>query len=177
MLHFYKAEIIDAENITKLVNSAYRGDASRKGWTTEADILEGLRTTTQDVANVIKRADAFVLIGVLNDEVVACMRCESCLLAGRKAAHFGMIAVKPSLQNKGHGKLLIKAAEAIAMREWRVVGFYLTVISIRHELIEFYERLGFQKTGEFKDFPNNPEMWQPKIENLNLLYMAKLVGA
>ena len=72
---------------------------------------------------------------------------------------------------------MIKAAEAIAMREWRVVGFYLTVISIRHELIEFYERLGFQKTGEFKDFPNNPEMWQPKIENLNLLYMAKLVGA
>lgn len=177
MLHFYKAELVDAEAITKLVNSAYRGDASRKGWTTEADLLDGLRTTTQDVAKIIKRDDAFMLIGVLKDEIVACMVCEWQALAGKNAAHFGMIAVKPTLQNKGYGKLLMKAAEAIAMREWRVVGFYLTVISIRHELIEFYERLGFKKTGEFKDFPQNHEMWQPKVPDLNLLYMAKLVGA
>lgn len=177
MLHFYKAELVDADAIAKLVNSAYRGDASRKGWTTEADLLDGLRTTTQDVAKIIKRHDAFVLIGVLKDEVVACMCCEWQNLAGNNAAHFGMIAVKPALQNKGYGKLLLKAAEAMTLREWRVVGFYLTVISTRHELIDFYERLGFKKTGEFKDFPHNPEMWQPKVENLNLLYMAKLVGA
>ena len=176
MLHFYKAEVVDAEKISKLVNSAYRGEASRKGWTTEADLLDGLRTTTQDVAKIIKRDDAFVLIGVLKDEIVACMACEWQALAGKNAAHFGMIAVKPSLQNKGYGKLLLQAAEAMTLREWRVVGFYLTVISIRQELIEFYERLGFKKTGEFKDFPNNPEMWQPKVDNLNLLYMAKLVG-
>jgi ribosomal protein S18 acetylase RimI-like enzyme len=176
MLHFYKAELVDADAIAKLVNSAYRGDASRKGWTTEADILDGLRTSTQDVAKIIKRDDAFMLIGVLKDEVVACMSCEHCVLAGHNAAQFGMIAVKPTLQNKGYGKLLMQAAEAMTMREWRVVGFYLTVISIRHELIEFYERLGFKKTGEFKDFPQNPAMWQPKVADLNLLYMAKLVG-
>lgn len=177
MLHFYKAELVDAQNIVALVNSAYRGEASRKGWTTEASLLDGLRTTTQEVATIIKRGDAFVLIGVLKDEIVACMACEWQTLAGKNAAHFGMIAVKPTLQNKGYGKLLLQAAEAMTLREWRVAGFYLTVISIRHELIEFYERLGFKKTGEFKDFPQNPDMWQPKVENLNLLYMAKLVGS
>jgi len=51
----------------------------------------------------------------------------------------------------------------------------MTVISIRHELIAFYEKLGYQRTGEFKDFPVKPELWQPKVEGLNLQYLAKLI--
>ena len=67
MLHFHKAELVDAQDIAALINSAYRGESSRAGWTTEADILDGLRTTTQEVASMIKREDAFVLVGVLRD--------------------------------------------------------------------------------------------------------------
>ena len=88
-----------------------------------------------------------------------------------------MIAVKPTLQNKGHGTTMIQAAEAMTAREWRVVGFHMAVISIRHELIDFYERLGYQRTGEFIDFPVKPDLWQPKLEGLNLEYLAKLVEA
>ena len=175
MLHFYKAELVDAESVAQLINSAYRGETSRQGWTTEADILDGLRTTTAEVGKIIKRKDAFILIGVLNDEVVATICCERQDLAGRDTVHFGMIAVKPTRQNKGYGKALIKAAEAITLREWRVAGFHMAVISIRHELIAFYERLGYVKTGEFKDFPKNSALWQPKVEGLNLQYLAKLV--
>jgi len=175
MLLFQKAELSDASNIAQLVNSAYRGEPSRKGWTTEADLLEGLRTTTADVAQIIKREDAFMLIGVLNDEVVATICCEWQSIAGNNTAHFGMIAVKPNLQNKGYGKQIIAAAEALTRREWRVVGFTMTVISLRFELIAFYEKLGYQRTGEFKDFPKNPELWQPKVDGLSLQYLAKLV--
>jgi ribosomal protein S18 acetylase RimI-like enzyme len=175
MLNFHQAELIDASAIAALINSAYRGETSRMGWTTEADILDGLRTTTQDVAAIIKRKDAFILIGVLNDEIVATICCEWQELAGKNTVHFGMIAVKPKLQNKGHGKTLIKAAEAITMRQWRVAGFHMSVISIRHELIAFYERLGYMRTGEFRDFPENSALWQPKVEGLNLQYLAKLV--
>jgi GNAT superfamily N-acetyltransferase len=175
MLHFYKAELVDAEGVAQLINSAYRGETSRKGWTTEADILDGLRTTTAEVGKIIKRKDAFILIGVLRDEIVATICCEWQELAGRDTVHFGMIAVKPTRQNKGYGKALIKAAEAITLREWRVAGFHMAVISIRHELIAFYERLGYIKTGEFKDFPQNSPLWQPKVEGLNLQYLAKLV--
>ena len=175
MLIFQKAEINDASAIAQLINSAYRGEASRKGWTTEADLLEGLRTTTADVAKIIKREDAFMLIGTHNNEIVATICCEWQAIAGSNTAHFGMIAVKPSLQNKGYGKQIIAAAEALTRREWRAVGFTMTVISIRHDVIKFYEKLGYQRTGEFKDFPVNPELWQPKVEGLNLQYLAKLL--
>ena len=175
MLNFYKAELVDAEAIAKLINTAYRGETSRKGWTTEADILDGLRTTTAEVGKIIKRDSAFMLIGVLKDEIVATMCCEWQELAFKDTAHFGMIAVKPNLQNKGYGKSMIQAAEAICLREWRVAGFHMAVISIRHTLIAFYERLGYKRTGEFADFPVKSDLWQPKVEGLNLQYLAKLV--
>jgi ribosomal protein S18 acetylase RimI-like enzyme len=174
MLHFYKADLIDAEPIARLINSAYRGESSRKGWTTEADILDGLRTKTADITKMIKRHDAFILIGVQNNEIIATICCELQVIAFKHTAHFGMIAVKPSLQNRGHGKDMINAAETMTRREWRVAGFHMTVISLRTELIEFYERLGYQRTGEFEQFPKNPDLWQPKIEGLSLQVLVKL---
>ena len=174
MLHFYKADLVDAEAISKLINTAYRGEMSRKGWTTEADILDGLRTTTGDVAKLIHRGDAFILIGVENDEIVATISCELQVIAFKHTVHFGMIAVKPTLQNKGHGKDIITAAETMTKREWRVAGFHMTVISLRAELIAFYERLGYERTGAFETFPENPTVWQPKVDGLNLQVLAKL---
>lgn len=174
MLHFYKADLIDAESIARLINTAYRGESSRKGWTTEADILDGLRTTTADITNIIKRKDAFILIGVQNNEIIATICCELQVIAFKHTVHFGMIAVKPSLQNRGHGKDMINAAETMTRREWRVAGFHMTVISLRTELIAFYERLGYQRTGEFEQFPKKPDLWQPKVEGLSLQVLVKL---
>lgn len=174
MLNFHKAELVDAEAIAQLVNSSYRGETSRRGWTTEADILDGLRTTTTEVGKIIKSENAFILIGVFKDEVVATICCERQKLGLKDTVHFGMIAVKPKLQNKGYGKTIIKAAEATCLREWQVAGFHIAVISIRYELIEFYERLGYKRTGDFTEFPLNSDLWRPKVEGLNLIYLAKL---
>ncbi|MES2502261.1 MAG: GNAT family N-acetyltransferase [Pseudomonadota bacterium] len=175
MLHFHKAELVDAQDIAALINSAYRGESSRAGWTTEADILDGLRTTTQEVASIIKREDAFVLVGVLRDQIVATICCEKQDAYGRNIAHLGMIAVKPTLQNKGHGATMIQAAEAMTAREWRVVGFHMAVITLREELIAFYERLGYVRSGEFKNFPENSALWQPKVAGLTLEYLVKII--
>lgn len=171
MLSFHKAELSDAISIAELVNSAYRGEISRAGWTTEADLLDGLRITTPEVATLIKREDAFVLVGVLRDQIIASIACEHL----ENTAKFGLIAVKPTLQNKGYGREMIKAAEAITTREWRVAGFYMSVITLRTELIEFYERLGFERSGQFEDFAENPALWQPKVQTLALEYLVKLI--
>jgi ribosomal protein S18 acetylase RimI-like enzyme len=175
MLHFHKAELVDAQDIAALINSSYRGESSRAGWTTEADILDGLRTTTQEVASIIKRDDAFMLVGVLRDQIVATICCERQDAYGRNIAHLGMIAVKPTLQNKGHGSAMIHAVEAMTFREWRVVGFHMAVITLREELIAFYERLGYARSGEFKNFPENSALWQPKVAGLTLEYLVKII--
>ncbi|MFT7228062.1 MAG: ribosomal protein S18 acetylase RimI-like enzyme [Methylophilaceae bacterium] len=85
-----------------------------------------------------------------------------------------MIAVKPKLQNKGYDKILIQAAEAICLREWQVVAFHMAVISIRHELIGFYERFSSIRTGDFTGFPVNFYLLRSKVEGLNSLYLAQL---
>lgn len=175
MLNFHKAELSDAQAIAALINSAYRGESSRAGWTTEADILDGVRTTTQQIAAIIQRDDAFILVGVLNDQIVATVCCERQDAYGKNIAHLGMIAVKPSLQNKGHGATMLQAAEAMTLREWRVVGFHMAVITLREELIAFYERLGYSRTGEFKNFPTDSELWQPKVPDLTLEYLVKII--
>lgn len=175
MLNFYKAELSDAQAIASLINSAYRGESSRAGWTTEADILDGMRTTTQEVAGLIQRDDAFVLVGVLNDQIIATICCERQDAYGKNIAHLGMIAVKPTLQNKGYGTTMLQAAEAMTMREWRVVGFHMAVITLREELIAFYERLGYSRSGEFKNFPENSALWQPKVPDLTLEYLVKII--
>jgi ribosomal protein S18 acetylase RimI-like enzyme len=175
MLNFYKAELSDAQAIAALINSAYRGESSRSGWTTEADLLDGARTTTQQVAAIIQREDAFMLAGVLNDQVIATVCCERQDAYGKNIAHFGMIAVKPTLQNRGYGTSMLQAAEAMTMREWRVVGFHMAVITLREELIAFYERLGYSRSGEFKNFPEDSALWQPKVPDLTLEYLVKII--
>lgn len=176
MLNFHKAELADASFIAQLINSAYRGETSRKGWTHEADILDGLRIHIDEIAQIIKPDSAavsprFIIIGEKNDEIIATICCEK----HNTNAHLGMIAVKPTLQNKGYGKAIIQAAEAITLREWRVTGFAMDVISIRTELLAFYERLGYKPTGKLSTFPVNPLIWQPKVNGLKLARLEKLI--
>ena len=79
------------------------------------------------------------------------------------------------LQNNGHGTSMIQATEAMTFRRWRVVAFHMTVITLREELIAFYERLGYVRSGEFKNFPENSALWQSKVTGLTLEYLVKIV--
>jgi len=165
------AQAQDADAISALVNRAYRGDSSRAGWTTEADLLDGKRTTTEDVLALLNRHDVVMLCGWV-DEVLMVTLCAE-WHAEEQVAHLGMIAVEPSAQNRGYGKQMILAAEQLAVARWGARASQMAVVSVRQTLIAFYQRLGYQATGERRPFPHLPEMWQAKVDNMQLMTLQK----
>ncbi len=166
MIHFKTAKIDETELITNLVNSAYRGDYSRKGWTTEADLIEGQRTDDASIIKMIQTQGEQIEIA-LNPEgkVVGCVFLKR---EDENTLYFGMLTVEPSLQGTGLGKIILFHIESIARKENKN-KIRLTVIPQRKELIEFYERRGFKATGREENFPyHDPANGNPKISDLKL---------
>ncbi|MFG1671116.1 GNAT family N-acetyltransferase [Streptomyces sp. Y7] len=143
----------DVDTLVALIESAYRGDSSRAGWTTEADILEGQRTDPEGVLQVIKSSDSRLLTVERDGLIVAC-----CQLEHRGThAYFGMFAVSPALQGAGLGKVIIAEAERQARATWDATEMHMTVISVREDLIAWYERRGYRRTGRMTPFPYGDE--------------------
>ncbi|MDQ1118540.1 ribosomal protein S18 acetylase RimI-like enzyme [Pseudoxanthomonas sp. SORGH_AS 997] len=148
-LTFRNATLDDIEAITALVTSAYRGQASRAGWTTEADLLDGQRIDREVLAHDLSRADSRVLLAYRDDALVACAH----VAREGDAGYFGMFSVRPTLQGAGIGKDVMVEAERIARQELGVEVMRMSVIDVRESLIAFYERRGYVRTGTFKPFP------------------------
>jgi ribosomal protein S18 acetylase RimI-like enzyme len=148
-LNFRTAVLSDIPAIVALVESAYRGDASRAGWTTEADFLAGQRTDAEGVAADIGRIGSLILLAEFDGHLLACCHLEK----SAEACYFGMFSVDPSQQGSGIGKRLMEKAEHLAKTEWHCAAVEMTVIDIRDELIAFYERRGYARTGIKKPFP------------------------
>jgi ribosomal protein S18 acetylase RimI-like enzyme len=155
-----KAIAEDALELDKLVNSAYRGDSSRLGWTTEADLLDGTRTDAAAIKELIETPGITILKYVESNEILACVE----LKRESNKLYLGMLTVKPMLQGKGIGKELLKAAEEEAKKQ-KCTSVFMTVISVRKELIDWYVRHGYHLTGERKPFAfNDPRFGQPKMK-------------
>lgn len=161
----------DAAGIAALVNRAYRGETSRAGWTTEADLLEGVRTLPAEVQALIAQPAVWILTGWLDGQLIGTLCAE--WHAETQVVHLGLIAVEPSLQNRGIGKALIKSAEQHARQQWQAQFSQMAVIHLRSALICFYQRLGYQPTGETRAFPYQPAMWQAKVKDLQLILLRK----
>ncbi|MDX3582321.1 GNAT family N-acetyltransferase [Streptomyces europaeiscabiei] len=152
-LIFRDATDADVDALVSLIESAYRGDSSRAGWTTEADILEGQRTDPEGVLRVIKAPDSRLLTVERDGMILAC-----CQLEHRgDHAYFGMFAVSPALQGSGLGKVIIAEAERIVREVWGAKEMHMTVISVRNDLIAWYERRGYRRTGRMTPFPYGDE--------------------
>ncbi|MGW7404959.1 GNAT family N-acetyltransferase [Streptomyces sp. NPDC054833] len=167
---FRDATDADVDVLVALIESAYRGDTSRVGWTTEADILEGQRTDPEGVLQVIKSPDSRLLTVERDGRIVAC-----CQLQHRgDHTYFGMFAVSPTLQGAGLGKVVIAEAERLARESWAATEMHMTVISVRNDLIAWYERRGYRRTGRMTPFPYGDERFGiPQRDDLQFELLVK----
>jgi len=169
-LAFRNATHDDIDAIVALVEGSYRGDASRAGWTTEADLLDGMRIDEPRVREDLERKGSLVLLGERDGQVVACANV--CIEDG--AGYFGMFSVLPRLQGGGIGKQMLAEAERIARDDWRLPVMRMTVIDVRDELIAFYERRGYHRTGIRKPFPyGDARFGVPKRDDLRFEVLEK----
>ena len=171
---FRSADAGDTETLVELVESAYRGDASKQGWTTEADLLDGRRTGVDDIQACLARPDSRILLIERavhgGRELLACAH----VAIEDGVGYFGMFSVRPNLQGSGIGKALLAEAERVAREEWRLPAMRMTVIDIRDELIAFYERRGYRRTGIKKPFPYGDERFgKPKRDDLRFEVLEK----
>jgi ribosomal protein S18 acetylase RimI-like enzyme len=158
----------DIKDLVALVNSAYRGDSSKKGWTTEAELLEGVRTDHHTLLEQINQPGHTILKAVnSNQELIACVSLEE----KDNKLYLGMLTVKPTIQATGIGKKMLEAAENCAISK-NLYCIEMTVISVRSELIAYYERRGYYKTGEKRDFPTDPKFGIKKRE-LDFIVLEK----
>lgn len=143
-----QARAEEVPELVALVTSAYRGESSRAGWTTEADLLDGGRTDEEELTALLPD----LLVAVEGDELVGC-----CALTPRgDVGYFGTFAVRPLLQGAGTGSALLAAAEQRA-RELGLTAVEMTVLSVRTELLAYYARRGYVDTGETRPFPYGQE--------------------
>jgi GNAT superfamily N-acetyltransferase len=165
------ATVDDAEAVAELVHAAYRSDESRRGWTTEADLVGGRRADPAMIRHIVGLADDEVLVAVGPDGVpFAC-----CHLERRDGgAYLGMFAVRPGRQGSGVGRRMLAAAEAWARDRWGATTLEITVLNHRPELMAWYERCGFTPTGESHPFPYEDRRFgEPRRPDLVLLGMHK----
>jgi ribosomal protein S18 acetylase RimI-like enzyme len=158
----------DVPELNKLVNSAYRGETSKLGWTTEANLLDGLRIDEQTLNGYFDDPDVIILKNIDQGGKIT-----GCVYLEQKAPklYIGMFSVSPMLQNKGIGRALLLTAETYA-RQLNCHTLTMTVISSRHELISWYERRGYKATGEIQPFHEGTRFGVPK-RNIELIVMEK----
>ncbi|WP_268846961.1 GNAT family N-acetyltransferase [Flavobacterium aestivum] len=164
------ATLEDIISLEKLINSAYRGETSKKGWTTEANLLEGKRITVDELTEIIENKKNTILKYTKNNQIIG-----SVLLANEgNKLYLGMLTVSPELQNSGIGKQLLHEAEVhvLALGLPKIV---MTVISIREELIAWYKRHGFEDTGAREPFPLNDADTIIINQPLEFIVMEKII--
>ena len=143
------ATVADITAIKDLLNNAYRGEASKQGWTTEADLITGDTRTNEAMLKQImeQSGSVFLIYKDAQQEIIGCVN----LQQHEDKIYLGMFSVSPQLQGGGIGKKILHAAEEYALHLQKK-AIYMSVISLRTELINWYRRHGYTDTGERKPF-------------------------
>jgi ribosomal protein S18 acetylase RimI-like enzyme len=164
-----KATIVDAAELTQLVNSGYRGESSKKGWTTEAHLLDGIRIDEMEMIKYFQDPHVTILKYLDNEgNIIGCVYLE---VKGDRL-YLGMLTVSPLSQANGIGRKLLHQAEIVAA-ELNCKSIYMTVIQSRKELIAWYERRGYHATGEILPFHDGTRFGIPKEEILLAVFEKK----
>ncbi|MBP5986777.1 MAG: GNAT family N-acetyltransferase [Azonexus sp.] len=166
------ASELDAGKIALLVNRAYRPLPHERGWTHEADLVTGRRTTEEQVLSLFC-SQSSILVAHQDAEIVACVHVK----ASECSAEIGMLAIDPGYQTKGLGKLMLECAERHAMEQFGATVFNISVLSSRLELIAFYERRAYIRTGQTMAYPVSAGVGEPMVDGLRVETMTKKMGA
>lgn len=162
------ASVDQSQAICELLNSAYRGT---DGWTTEVDIISGKRTDRDEIETAIKLPNSYFFVVNQLNQLASCIH----ILKKDDHARFGFFAVQPSLQGNGLGTQVLKQAEIFAKTHLSSKKLLIFVVSQRTELIAFYERRGYRRTGQIENLPANIGI--PKQTNLTIDYLEKSICA
>ncbi len=168
---FSIAQMSDIPDMVALIDSVYRGENSRKGWTTEADFLDGQRTDKELIQREMSKPDSLFLLIREQGRLLASVHLEK----RETYAYLGMLSVDVNVQNKQLGRRILEYAEGFIQSEWNLFELRITVLHLRPELIAWYERRGFKLTGAAYEFPRDVRMGQPKVPHLELLEMQKIL--
>jgi ribosomal protein S18 acetylase RimI-like enzyme len=165
------ATATDIPALEQLLNAAYRGESSKAGWTTEANLISGdTRVNETMLREVIENSDSVMLIYLHAGLLAACVN----LQRHQQRLYLGMFAVAPHLQGRGVGKILLQAAEEYAyMQGYKSI--YMTVISVRYELIAWYQKHGYAFTGDVKPFEEDGVTGK-HLQTLEFIVLEKLLN-
>jgi ribosomal protein S18 acetylase RimI-like enzyme len=167
------ATVDDAPALVSLVNSAYRGASGAAGWMTERDLLGGQRVDLEGMVETITTADSVILVHEEGGTPIACVLLERT----GDDPYIGMLTVKPATQGSGLGGRLLETAERWLVEHWRARSAHMTVIMQRTELIAWYERRGYVRTGQRKPFPyGNERFGLPLRDDLEFEVLRKALA-
>jgi len=161
----------DVPALRALIESAYRGDSAKVGWTHEADLLGGQRTDEAELRDILADASRIILLAEIDGALTGCVQVAD---QGQGLSYLGLLTVDPARQAGGLGRLLIDAAEAEAAARFAATRMEMTVIRQRAELIAWYERRGYRLTGETRPFPlDDPRFGLPRTRDLAFVVLEK----
>ena len=149
-VQFRFAEAADVPALKALIESGYRGEAARAGWTHEADYIAGERITIDELHAMIAAPDQRFILGLDGGALIGCVALTD---LGGGMAYLGLLCVSPMLQAGGLGRALLARAEACAADTLGAREIEMTVVSRRSELVAYYQRRGYGLTGEIHPFP------------------------
>jgi ribosomal protein S18 acetylase RimI-like enzyme len=168
--HISLAVLEDVPAIVQLLDRSYRGIEAKQGWTHEANLIEGDRRTDEyTILEKLKAPGSVFLKYTDNEKITGCVN----LQIENDKLYLGMLGVNPTLQGRGLGRSLLKAAEQWA-RKNNCRSIYMTVISVRTELIAWYKRNGYCDIGQTKPFVEDEKSGR-HLQPLEFIVMEKIL--
>ena len=171
---FRAATADDVAALHRLIESAYRGETAKAGWTHEADLLGGQRTDPAELTAILTDPARVLLLALTDGAITGCVQVAD---QGDGLSYLGMLTVQPTLQSAGLGRRLLDAAEATARDRFAATRMEMTVIRQRPELIAWYQRRGYAPTGETRPFPlHDARFGQAFRQDLEFVVLEKTLS-
>lgn len=161
----------DVDALVELINAAYRPAAGAAGWTHEAALVDGARIGQAQLLDTLQAQDSVLIVAQVGGALAGCVE----VRANDDTAYIGTLAVSPSAQDRGLGKGLLNEAEQFARRRWHLATAVMIVLSARRELIDFYLRRGYVRTGHVTDYPMDAGVGIPRDASLTIETLTKSI--